>query len=138
MLLCWVPLMAACCPMRSTPGLDPEEPFANDCSGEFQLALLLRGGLARFLELLPVRCVLERLVVLRERLFRLTLLHEHIAPCFQRIGPMRTAPVRVLELSLRVREIAVLQEGDAPGVVRRGQVRRERDGLGVRLLCPGA
>jgi riboflavin biosynthesis pyrimidine reductase len=50
---------------------------------------LLPQRVARFLELLPIRRVLERLVVLRERLFRVTLLHQYIAPGLQRIRPVR-------------------------------------------------
>jgi hypothetical protein len=73
---------------------------------------------ARFFELLPVRRVLERL-------FRLALLLEHVAPRFQRIGPVRSALVRVLELHLGFREIAVAGERDAPREVRAWQIRGE-------------
>ena len=91
-----------------TAEIDPLLTFASARFRELRLGLLLLGSLASVFELPPVRRVLQCLDVLRERLFRLTLLHEHIAPYFQRIGPVRTAPVRVLELRPCVREIAVL------------------------------
>jgi hypothetical protein len=36
--------------------------------------------LARFIELLPVRCVLECLVVFQDRFFGLALFGDHVAP----------------------------------------------------------
>ena len=51
--------------------------------------LLLRYRLARFLELLPVRRVVERLVAFDERLFCAILLRQHIAPHLERISPVR-------------------------------------------------
>jgi hypothetical protein len=43
----------------------------------------------RILELPPVRRLLDCLVVRRERLLTLALLHEYIAPRLERIGPVR-------------------------------------------------
>ena len=74
---------------RLTPQVDCGD---GPLRGSLIRAFALPPRLARFLELLPDRRVLERLVVLCERLFRLALLHEHIAQRFQRIGPVRPAP----------------------------------------------
>ena len=62
--------------------IDPKRSSANVKYPAAKLALLLRDSLARFLELLPVRRVLERLIVLVERIFRVAFLHEQIAPGF--------------------------------------------------------
>src|ERR1700680_264352 len=97
--------------------------------------LLLRYRLARFLELLPVRRVLKCLLVIRERFLRVPLLRVYIAPRLERIGPVRTALVRVLELCLGCGEISVLCERDAPREVRGGQIRGKRDCIRVGLLC---
>src|ERR1019366_9280281 len=61
-------------------------PATTGSNRESKLVGVFRRRFARFFDLLPVRRVLERLVVLCERLFRLALLHEHIAARFQRIG----------------------------------------------------
>src|ERR1700687_4467363 len=100
--------------------IDPQLPFATDRSQAFQSGLLLRYRLARVLELLPVRRVPERFVVLRERLLRASLLREHVAPYFQRIGPVWPLLIGVLELGHRTVEIPVLGERHAPGVVGGG------------------
>ena len=62
------------------------------------LSLLLCYRVARLSEFFPVRRVLQRLVVLGEHLFRVALLHEHIAPGFQRISPVTSTLISVLEL----------------------------------------
>src|ERR1017187_5711249 len=92
------------------------------------------GLRARFFELLPVWCVLERRVVLCERLFGLALGREHIAPRLQRIGPVRAFQVGVLEFRRRAREVPVLHERHAPGVITRGNAGRELYGLRVPFL----
>jgi len=109
-------------------------PATGGSNRECKLVGVFRRRFARAFELLPVRRVLERLGVLCKRLFALALFQEHIAPCFQRIGPVRPALVRVLELRFGTGEIAVLQERDAPGELRRRQIRGKCDGVRVSLL----
>ena len=76
--------------------------------GKFKSALLLRQRLTRFLELLPVRRVLQPLVVLCERHFGVALLHEHITPGLQGIGPVRALLVGELKLRRRACEVPVV------------------------------
>jgi hypothetical protein len=47
----------------------------------------------------------------------MSLVYEHIAPGFQRIGPVRAFLVRVFQLRRRPLEIPVLGERDTPRVV---------------------
>jgi hypothetical protein len=68
---------------------------------------------SRFLELLPVRRVLERCVVLGEGLFRFALVHEHIAPGFERVGPVRAILIGELEPRGGPGQITVLRKRDA-------------------------
>ena len=67
--------------LRRTRTIDPvtvtTDRFAAACS-----ALLFRQRLASLLKFFPIRCVLERLLVFRERLSVVALFHEHIAPGF--------------------------------------------------------
>jgi hypothetical protein len=62
------------------PVLTLSWPWRAAASGRSFQARLLRHRPARCFERCPVRRVFERLVVFDERLLRLTLLHEHIAP----------------------------------------------------------
>jgi hypothetical protein len=102
-----------------------------------ELALLLRRCGARFLQCRPVRRVFECLIVLRQRVSRLALLGKHVAPCFQRIGPVRLTLIRVIELRLGSGEVTVASERDAPGVLTRRQIWRESDSFGICLAdCP--
>src|SRR5450631_1104313 len=121
-------------PMRSMPGLDPLLTVTSVGSPAVQLDLLLCRRFARFLELLPVRRVLECLIVLRERFFWLALLHEHIAPRFERISPVRPLLIGELELRRRAIEIPVLRQCDAPRVVARWKAGGQFHGLGIPLL----
>ena len=56
---------------------------------EAQSRLMFRQGLARFLELLPVRCEFQSLVVLCERLFGVALRRKYVAPEFPGVSIMR-------------------------------------------------
>ena len=71
--------------------IDPELTVATGRFAVGQSGLLLRQRVAHFLKLFPVRRVLQHLVILRERIFDVALLHEYIAPRFQRISPVRSA-----------------------------------------------
>jgi hypothetical protein len=82
-------------------------------SRKFNSMQLLRRCLARFLQFRPVRRVFECLVVLRQRVSRLALLGKHVAPCFQRIGPVRLTLIRLIELRLGAGEVTVASERDA-------------------------
>ena len=70
-----------------TAGVDPLRPFTTVSFGAIKSAFLLRRPLARFLELFPVRCVLECLIVLGECIFGAALLHKHVAPSFSADRP---------------------------------------------------
>src|SRR5450755_4663110 len=75
--------------------LDPDRPVTNGGSREVQSGLLLRHRLARFMDLLPVGCELQRLVVLRERFLPAALLRQQVGPPLERISapqPVRVAP----------------------------------------------
>jgi hypothetical protein len=76
--------------------------------GELKSFLLLRHRLTRFLELLPVRRVVQRLVAFCERLFGVALLHEHTTPGLQGIGLVRTLLVGELKLRRRAYEVPVV------------------------------
>ena len=91
----------------------------RDRVARVQSSLPLRQRRACVLELLPLRCVFEGLVVFDERLFRVTLLHEHVTLSLERIGPVRPALIGVLELHRSTIEIPVLRECDALRVVTR-------------------
>jgi hypothetical protein len=80
---------------------------------------LLHRRIARFLELLPVRCVLKRRIVLPQRLLDLALGFEYFAPSLQRIGPVRAFQVSPLELRRRAFKIPVAGQRNAPPVVAR-------------------
>jgi hypothetical protein len=56
------------------------------------------------------------------------LLHEHIAPRFERICPMRAALIGIHQLGVRCAEIAMLEERYTPGVVRAHQEYRHASG----------
>src|SRR5277367_6609295 len=90
--------------------------FAHRMMGS-SIRLLPRNRFPRFFECRPIRRVLERLVVLQQRLLRLALLGDDIAPGFQWIRPVRSALVCFLEFSGRTVEISVLGERDAPRVI---------------------
>ena len=75
--------------------LDPDRPVTNGGSREVQSGLLLRHRLARFMDLLPVGCELQRLVVLRERFLPAAPLRQQVGPPLERISapqPVRVAP----------------------------------------------
>jgi hypothetical protein len=61
--------------------------------------------------------VLERLVVLRECLFSVPLLHQHIALRLERAGPVRSLCIGTFELRRRAGEVPALRKGYALGVV---------------------
>ncbi len=84
-------------------GFELWRPVANVRFREARLAHLFRYRLAHCPERLSVRRVLGRAVVLRERLFRVSLFREHIAPCLQRIGPVRPRLIGVCEFGSRRR-----------------------------------
>jgi len=71
---------------------------------------------------------------LRGCVLGVVLLDEHIAPSFQRVGPVRTLLIRVLELRRGAIEIAVLRQGHSKGVVARGDDGSELQSLRVSLL----
>ena len=66
---------------------------------------MIRRGLARCLKFTPVRRELQRLVVFRKRVPRLTLFEQHIAPDFQGVRPVRSFLVSELKLGDRPGEI---------------------------------
>jgi len=110
----------------------PRNPFMPVATGSYReskLTDVFRQRLARFLELLPIRRVHERLVVLRECVLRVALFHEHITSCLQGICPVRHHLVGELELRRRARKTAVLRERETPRVVARRKARRELHGL---------
>lgn len=72
--------------------------------------------------------------------FCLALLCEHIAPLLEWVSPVRAPLIGFGEFCGRTVEIPVFHASDAPRVVPRRQIWRERDRLGVGLLraCPVA
>ena len=73
----------------------------NGGSREVQSGLLLRHRLARFMDLLPVRCELQRLVVLRGRFLPAAWLRQQVGPPLERISAPQ--PVRVVPTHARKR-----------------------------------
>jgi hypothetical protein len=96
---------------------------------------LLRCRFARFLELLPARRVLERLIIFRDRILGLALFHEHIIPRFQWIGPVRTLMIGVIEFACCAVKIPMVCERHPPRVVTRRNTWTQPHRLRVPFLC---
>jgi hypothetical protein len=103
-------------------------------SEQLQSGLMIRCRVARLLELLPVRRVLERLFVLCGCLLRLALPRQHVSPRFQRIRPVGATMIRVFELRGRAVEVSVLRKRQSPRVVACWQIGRECHRLGIPFL----
>src|SRR3979490_3194824 len=101
---CAIYSSATACATRGGFSRWPGVPFAS----------LEPHRLPSFFQCRPVGCVLERLVVFDERLFWVVLLQEHIAPRFERIGPVRPTLVCLLELRDSSREISVACQRGTP------------------------